>query len=235
MLTDLDKLEQYLVAHNADYDNENLLRREVAYKLLYDAFRNLELESGVSVSTVWLSKILGISRTPVREALQQLSTDGLIQIIQGQAVTIAARSAQEVFSALRVRELLEPENARLCATGIEATALSKLQELTHNMEEAARKGDRIAWSQADKAWHEVLCESCPNKLLGQMVLIARNRMYHRGSDEHVPVQYLVEGTHEHRRIIDAIAQQDDTTAAQLMLDHLQQLKENLFKRLSGSR
>jgi DNA-binding GntR family transcriptional regulator len=235
MVSNLEKVEYYLLEHKSDYDHENLLRREVAYRLLYDAFRNLELEAGVSVSTVWLSKIIGISRTPVREALQQLATDGLIQIIQGQAVTIAARSAQEVFNALRVRELLEPESARLCATGIETEALLILQDLTFAMEQAAHNGDRAAWSRADKEWHEVLCEACPNKLLGQMVLLARSRMYHRGSDEHVPVQYLVEGTKEHRQIIDAIAEHNDVIAAQLMRDHLQQLKENLFKRLSGSR
>jgi DNA-binding FadR family transcriptional regulator len=98
------------------------------------------------------------------------------------------------------------------------------------MERAARAGDRATWSQADQEWHVVMCEACPNKLLGQMVLQARNRMYHRGSDEHVPARYLEEGTEEHRRILEAVIAHDDEQAGQLMLDHLKQLKENLFKR-----
>jgi DNA-binding GntR family transcriptional regulator len=226
----LEKLEQYLLDHASDYDSESLLLREVAYKRLYHAFRNIELEPGEALSAVWLSKILGISRTPVREALQQLATDGLIQIIQGRAVAISARSPQEIYDALHVRELLEPASVRLCATGIAREDLEHLSRLTMEMEMAAVAGDQLGWSRADMEWHEILCTACPNKLLGEMVLLARNRMYHRGSDEHVPAEYLVEGTKEHRRVLDAIVSQDGDLAAQLMHDHLQELKENLFRR-----
>ncbi len=226
----LEKLEHYLLDHAADYSGDDLLLREVAYKRLYDAFRSVELEPGEPVSAVWLSKILGISRTPTREALQQLAADGLIQIFQGRAVAVAARSPQEVFDALQVRELLEPASIRLCATDIAAADLEKLLQLTQAMEQAARSADRAAWSRLDQAWHELLCAACPNKLLGLMVLQARSRMYHRGSDEHVPAEYLVEGTAEHRRVLDAIVAQDAAQAGQLMTDHLQQLKENLFRR-----
>ena len=230
MTTALEKLEQYLHEHEGDYDGENLLLREVAYKRLYDAFRAIELDPGELLSTVWLSKQLGISRTPIREALQQLATDGLIQLMQGRAVAIAARSPQEVYDALYVRELLEPASVRLCAIGIAEDALKRLQGLIDKMEAAAFDGDRVMWSRADQEWHEALCEACPNKLLGQIVLLAHNRMYHRGSAEHVPAQYLIQGTEEHRRVLDAIVAQDDAQAERLMLDHLEQLKENLFKR-----
>ncbi len=225
----LEKLESYLQQHAGDYDSNNLLR-EIAYKRLYDAFRNVELEPGEPISAVWLSKILGISRTPIREALQQLATDGLIQMIQGRAVAISARSPQEVYDALHVRELLEPASVRLCARGMPDSALEHLQELTHQMEQAAAVGDRASWSRADQEWHELLSDACPNKLLGQMVLLARNRMYHRGSADHVSAEYIIDGTTEHRRVVDAIATHDQEEAERLMLVHLQELKENLFRR-----
>ncbi|MCC6802252.1 MAG: GntR family transcriptional regulator [Anaerolineae bacterium] len=230
MTAALENLERYLRDHEADYASEHLLLRELAYKRLYDAFRNVELEPGESLSTVWLSKLLGISRTPVREALQQLATDGLIQIIQGRPVAAVARSPQEVFDALHVRELLEPASVRLCASGIADRDRERLARLMDAMEQAACDGDRATWSRADMQWHEVLCEACPNPLLGQMVLLARNRMYHRGSDEHVPAQYLKDGTLEHRRILEAIIAHEEERAASLMQDHLEQLKQNLLKR-----
>jgi DNA-binding GntR family transcriptional regulator len=226
----LEKLERYLLDHAADFPADSLLLREVAYKRLYDAFRAVELEPGEPVSAVWLSKILGISRTPVREALQQLAADGLIQMFQGRTVAVAARSPQEVFDALQVRELLEPACIRLCATDMAADDLARLRTLTEDMEAAARRGDRAAWSALDIEWHEVLCEACPNKLLWHMVMQARNRMYHRGSDEHVTADYLIDGTVEHRRVLDAIIAQDAAQADQLMLDHLHQLRDNLFRR-----
>ena len=182
------------------------------------------------MSTVWLSKVLGISRTPVREALQQLAVDGLVQMNQGRAVTNTARSPQEVYDALHVRELLEPESIRLCATDMSPEAKSRLQDLIDLMMVAAREEDRSGWSRADQEWHEILCNDCPNKLLGQMVLQARHRMYHRGSDENVSAQYLVQGTEEHRQIQAAIVAGDGQRAAQLTQDHLQKLKENIFRR-----
>ena len=226
----LEKLERHLIDHRVDFDGDNLLLREIAYKRLYDALKNMDLEPGEPLSTVWLSEILGISRTPVREALQRLATDGLIQMIQGRAVTVAARSPQEVYDALHVRELLEPENVRLCATGMPQAALNQLHHIMERMEQAAQAGDRVNWSQADQEWHEIICESCPNKLLGQMVMQARSRMYHRGSDELVPPQYIIEGTKEHKQIFDAITNGDGDRAAELMFNHLEELKENLFKR-----
>ena len=227
------KLEQYLNEHCEDYNGENMRLREVAYKRLYDALRNVDLEPGEPLPELQLSRALGLSRTPVREALQQLATDGLIQFIQGRAVTIAARSAQEVFDALHVRELLEPQSVKLCIQMITAEKLERLQELTSLMEQAANKTERAAWSKADREWHEILCNACPNKLLGQMVLLARNRMYHKGSDEYVTERYLIDGTAEHRRIVEAIVAHDGEKAERLTLHHLHQLRENILKRFGG--
>ena len=225
-----ERLEQYLSDHLHDWDDENSLLSEVAYNRLYDAIRNLELEPGEPLSTVWLSKVLGISRTPIREALQQLAVDGLVQMNRGRAVTNSARSPQEVYDALHVRELLEPESIRLCATEMSIEAKNRLQALMDRMIIAAREEDRASWSRADQQWHEILCTDCPNPLLGQMVLQARHRMYHRGSDENVSAKYLIQGTEEHRQIQVAIVAGDGDRAAQLTRDHLQQLKENIFRR-----
>ena len=226
----IEILEAYLREHPDEQDGDKRLLREVAYKRLYDALRNVDLESGDPLPEIRLSKALGISRTPVREALQQLATDGLIQIIQGRAVTISARSVQEVFDALHVRELLEPQALRLCAIGISESAIERLQQLTTIMEQTARSADRAAWSRADREWHELVSDACPNKLLGEMVLLARNRMYHKGSYEHVTEQYLIDGTDEHRQVVDAIIARDGDKAEQLMVEHLGQLKENILKR-----
>lgn len=224
------QIELYLQQHSPEFSDEKVLLSEVAYKRLYDALRNLELAPGEPLSTVWLSKVLGISRTPVRDALQQLAADGLVQIIQGQAVTIAARSPQEVFDALHVRELLEPESVRLCATDLPEVTKTRLNDLMSVMVSAAKEGDRSMWSKADQEWHEILCTQCPNKLLGQMVLQARHRMYHRGSDENVPARYLVQGTREHQKVQKAIIAGDGDGAARLMREHLNELKENMFRR-----
>jgi DNA-binding GntR family transcriptional regulator len=174
---------------------------------------------------------LGISRTPVREALQQLVQEGLLQVIPGRAITVASPSIQEVLDALHVRELLEPELVRLAAEALPEEALTRLRVLTEEMERAARAGDRPAWSKADIKWHETLCNHCPNRLLGQMVLQARNRIFNKIADEHVNNQYLIEGTLEHKQIVEALSARESQRVEQLMVDHIRNVRENMFNRL----
>jgi len=227
----MDKLEKYLLEQDdSDYSGSRLLR-EVAYSRLQDAILHAGLQPGNPLSETRISKALGISRTPVREALHQLAQDGLLQIIPGRAITVAAHSMQEVFDALHVRELLEPEVVRMAAESLPGEERDALQQLTDQMEQAARNGERRNWSRLDIRWHETLCNNCPNHLLGQLVIQARNRIYNKGADEHVTDQFLIEGTLEHRDIVNAIVARDSEKAQQLMLEHLRNVRDNMFKRL----
>jgi DNA-binding FadR family transcriptional regulator len=120
---------------------------------------------------------------------------------------------------------------RLAAEALSTDARRTLQELTQEMERAARVGDRPAWFKADIRWHEILSNGCPNQLLGQMAMQARNRLHNRGADNQVSDQYLIEGTQEHRQVLEAILVGEGETASQLMLEHIRNVRENMFKRL----
>ena len=103
----MNKLEHYL-ANQPDQltDNPSLLRREIAYERLKDALQHADLEPGEVLSEPRLSLALGISRTPVREAIQQLSQEGLVQVIPGRAVTVASPSVRSVLDVVHMRLLL---------------------------------------------------------------------------------------------------------------------------------
>jgi len=228
----MEKIEKYLANSPPVEETDSRLLREVAYDRLQDVIRNANLQPGDPLSENRLSKALDISRTPVREALQQLAQEGMIQIIPGRAITVAAPSMQDVRDALHVRELLEPEVVRLAAEALPYDEREALQEMTKEMEVAARARDRQRWSQIDIKWHQILCDFCPNRLLGHMVLQARNRMQNKGSDDHVTDQYLIDGTLEHKEVVDAIMARDGETAEKLMIEHIRQVRENTFKRLA---
>ena len=231
MANGMDKLEIYLLGMGPVDESDSRLLRQIAYDRLREAFQQADLQPGDPLSENRISKALGISRTPVREALQELAKDGLVQIIPGRAITVAAPSIQEVLDSLYVRELLEPEVMRLAAEALPAGACQTLQELTQEMERAARAGDRPAWFKADIRWHEILSNGCPNQLLGQMAMQARNRLHNRGADNQVSDQYLIEGTQEHRQVLEAILAGEGETASQLMLEHIRNVRENMFRRL----
>jgi len=227
----MEKLEKYLLEMDKGDEADSRLLRQIAYERLQDAIRHADLQPGEPLSETRISKALGISRTPVREALQQLAQEGLVQIIPGRAVTVAAPSMQEVLDAVHVRQLLEPELVRLAAEMLPADVMETLRAVIPEMEQAAETGDRAAWSKADSLFHETLSNHCPNRLLGQLVLQARNRVHQSTIDERTSAARLLERTEEHRQVVQAILARDGPTAERLMREHIEQLRQSIFKRL----
>lgn len=229
----MDEIEHYLVAHETDYPaNDSRLLREVAYDRLKDAIRHADVPPGEPISENRISKVLGISRTPVREALQMLSQEGLVEILPGRGVTVAARSFRQILDVLHIRSILEPDLTRQAAEKMSKEQLKNLWDALQRMEKAAAEKDRPGWSIADTAWHDILSEACPNQLLGELVLQLRNRVHRYASIDHkLRIRQLRNGTAEHRVIVEAIAAGDPEAASLAMLDHLDSLRKNLFDQL----
>lgn len=229
----MDELENYLLKYQTDYpENNSRLLRELAYERLKDALRHASLQPGEPLSENRISKALGISRTPVREALQMLSQEGLVEIIPGRAVFVASRSFRDVLDVLYIRLLLEPELARMAAEAITPEQLDVLLDCMDKMETAVINEDRPAWSKADTVWHEILSTACPNHLLGELVLQMRNRIHRYSSIDHqLKIEQLTMGTAEHRAVVNAIVDHNAPAAETAMREHLENLRSNLFSQL----
>jgi DNA-binding GntR family transcriptional regulator len=228
-----EKLAQYLDENPHQNAINGGSRREMAYTRIKDALRHADLEPGDVLSEVQLSRLLGISRTPIREALQQLEKEGLVQIIPGRAVTVASRSLKDVLDVLHLRMMLEPELIRLATENATAQQIDRLQIAIGAMEEAVRRDDYPAWSKADEVFHETLTFACPNRLLGETVVQLRNRVHHlANTDSKYHPQRLLACTVEHRQIVDAVAARDAQAAERAMREHIHKLREGLLNRLT---
>ncbi len=229
----MQKLENYLTQQATPASDTARTRREVAYARIKDALQHAGLTPGEPLSEVGLSKLLGISRTPVREALQQLAQEGLVQVIPGRAVTVASRSVKDVLDVIHLRSLLEPELARLVAESALPKQIKLLQETIQHMETALAEADYSAWSKADAVFHETMHEACPNPLLGETIVLLRNRVHHlANTDSRTNPARLAACTVEHRRVVEAVTNGDAVEAESAMRDHLVQLRISLFNQLS---
>jgi DNA-binding GntR family transcriptional regulator len=230
----MDRLETYLSEQPEKLTtSDTLLRREIAYERLKDALQHAELQPGEVLSETRLSRALGISRTPVREALQQLAQEGLVQVIPGRAVTVAAPSVRSVMDVVHLRLLLEPELVRLAAEAISASDTRKLLAAVDTMESACSVGDHLSWSRADTDFHDILGQACPNQLLADVVIQMRNRAHHLANiDSQTNPARLAACTAEHREIADYVAARDAEGASQSTRGHIELLRESLFSRLS---
>ena len=206
------------------------LLRDVAYERIKDAIRHGALQPGEPLSETKLSRLLGISRTPVREALQGLAQEGLVQVIPGRAITVAAPSIDDALNAIQVRSILEPAVVRLATDVIRAEQLEKLWQALLLMEDAVERSDRAAWTNADTHFHEIISASCPNQLLGGLALQIRNRMSYVAIDTRTSPERLAECTAEHRVIVERMAVRDAAGAEQAMRDHIKMLWGSTFRR-----
>ena len=213
-------------------EHEPRLLRDVAYERLKEAIRDGALRPGEALPESRVSAALQISRTPVREALQKLAQEGLVQILPNRAVTVAEPSLPDALNVLHVRSLIEPEIVRLVAEAITPEALGALQEAVADMTAAAEAGDRAAWSKADTVYHETLSSACPNALLGKLGLQMRNRIHFLATDAQTTAARLVTCTEEHRVVAEAIAEGDGEKAQEAMREHIHQLRTSFFRRLA---
>jgi DNA-binding GntR family transcriptional regulator len=230
----MDKLERYLSSQPTQLtEDSSLLRREIAYERLKDALQHADLEPGQVLSETRLSELLGISRTPVREALRQLSQEGLVQVIPGRAITVATHSLRSVLDVVHIRLMLEPELVRLTTDALSETDIDLLSDAVHDMEEACETEDQTSWSKADTRFHDVLGAACPNQLMGEIVTQMRNRAHHLANmDSQTNPPRLVACTTEHRDIVNSIEHRDWQAASEATRLHIENLRESLFSRLN---
>lgn len=228
----MDELAVYLTSRLHQFP-EDLTRRELAYARIKDAIQHAQLQPGDPLTEIRLSKLLGISRTPVREALQQLVQEGLAESTPGHAVTVATRTVQDLLDVIHIRSLLEPEQVRLAAEAIQPDQAEALERVMRRLEDAAGRHDLQGWAEADVTFHELLKDACPNQLLGETVVQLKTRVHHMANiDTHTDPERLTACTREHRAVVDAVRARDGAAAKAAMDAHIAALTNSLLKRIS---
>ena len=167
-----------------------------------------------------LAQRFAVSRTPVREALRQLATTGLIDVKprRGAFVTeVSPAQLEELFVAMGE---LEATCARLAALSMSPTERRRLQAFHERMGELAASGDAMGFAEANHAFHTMIYAGAHNVVLADMTAAMRRRLlpYRRA-------QFLLEGrpsrSHaEHETVVAAIVRGDAPGAHQAMLHHV---------------
>jgi DNA-binding GntR family transcriptional regulator len=163
---------------------------------------------------------LGMSRTPVREALIRLQNEGLIEVVPRHGMRVLPVSPSDMAEIYAVLSSLESTAAELAARrGLGAREVKPLETASRDMETALAAGDLDAWAAADERFHMFLVELSGNRLLAETVTnfwdrAHRARMFTlrmRPTPEH--------STREHRAVVKAIRAGDATTARELHRAH----------------
>lgn len=192
---------------------------DVYHQILLRIVRG-ELAGGLAVKSTLLARELGVSRTPVVQALHRLAADGLIRLELNKRAVVRPGAENWLVEVHQLRELLEPQAARLAATHLPADVLESLEKLS--VEASPHKSaDWLAKAQElDFALHLALADHCENLALGSA--IKKCWSFKRLSYEAIAEkpEVMESGWYEHKAILDALRRRDGETSAVAMLFHL---------------
>lgn len=178
------------------------------------------LPPGTQLLEAELAVLLGMSRTPVREAMIRLEQEGLVSITPRHGMRVLPISATDMREIYEVLTSLEPTAAELLARrSLPAAALAPLHQACAAMEAALAAGDRRAWAAADEAFHRGLVELCGNGRLAAMAMQVWDQS-HRARMFTLNMRPLpAASTAEHRAIMQAIAAGDGDAAREMFHRH----------------
>lgn len=194
-----------------------------AYQGLLAAIAEGRLKPGERVRETALAEELGISRTPIREALQRLARDGLVQLDARSGARVAELSLAAIQELYDLREILEGSTARLAALGATANDLQRLDAILEK--EAAHLGDPPALAKLNKLYHRTLCEAANNRYLTSAVATFSTTLLLLGPTTLAAHHRADESHREHRLIVEAIVKGDADGAEALMRGHIHRARE----------
>jgi DNA-binding GntR family transcriptional regulator len=200
-------------------------RADFVYETLRDAISDGRIPGGGRVREEEVARNLGVSRTPVREALQRLQQRGLLVLGPGRGLVVAQLGHDEVVELYAMREILEGSAARFAAMHATNEEVAKLHELQKQMGTA----DGDAHVTLNRCFHQAIYEAAHNRYLMQtleslhdslaLLRSATMRLPHRQRDSH----------EERRRIIAAIEKRDPVRAEEAAREHIRQAQRTRFK------
>lgn len=205
--------------------------RDVVFKKLRRAILLEELKAGERLTEIRLADRLGVSRTPIREAMRKLELEGLVVMVPRRGAVVAKISEKNLRDVLEIRRVLDMLCARLACERMSEEAKEKLNTACQDFEEAVKSGDLRDVAQKDVALHNIIIDATGNLTLQQMLDNLAEQMYR------YRVKYLKDDSQyqtlsrEHRAICKSIMSGDQETAVRLAKEHIDNQETAIIRQL----
>ena len=186
-----------------------------------------ELPFGSKLTEDELAKELGISRTPIREALNRLAQDRLVTVSPGRGAFVATFSFDDMVQLLEIRETLEGMAARLASNRITKETLEKLRQRLEATTQKQEHNGYKGYLDADRDFHECVISACGNHHLSQLMKSLQDRIQMLRSRSVMLPGRARNSFQEHMEIIDALSARDPDLAEEKIRTHIRNVKGDL--------
>jgi len=208
----------------------DLLSKKV-YRILKKEIIKGSFKPGDKVLEGKIAEQMGISRTPVREAIRGLAAEGFVVLSPNQGVVVRSVSAENIREVLQIHSALEGLAARLSCEVINEEELKELENYVKKMEKLANKKDSSGYSEIDLKFHELIVNNCGNKRLIEMRKnISDQAQRYRIGSLSIP-RRLKESLKEHQKILKAFKTKDPKKADSTSQKHIQNALKNILNKV----
>jgi DNA-binding GntR family transcriptional regulator len=204
-----------------------------AYSEVRAAVVDGRLAAGSIVVEADLAASLGISRTPIRQALRRLELEGYLQRDERGRLLVHGLTRKEVEDLFAVRQLLEGYGARLAAERISDAELERLEELLLADVDANRRGDAEELAVSNEQLHDLVLDASRNRTLVTVVRELRGRVYGLNAFAVGGAVHRHQFLEDHTQLVRLLREGDGIAAERLMHEHLGTAIEALAEGLSG--
>lgn len=176
-----------------------------------------------------LGEELGVSRTPVREALRQLELEGLVTIVPNKGAYVTGITPKDIRDIYTIRSYLEGLCARWATEHITEKQLDELEEIVYLAEYNARKEKHEQLFEQDGRFHRILYEASGSKILIHVLSDFHNYVQQIRKTAYTSGDRSIRSVEEHKQILNAIRDKDADRAEQLANAHMCKVIENMQK------
>ena len=209
--------------------NEYLPLRDVVFNTLRQAILKGELKPGERLMEIALADKLGVSRTPIREAMRKLELEGLVVMIPRRGAQVANITEKDLNDVLEVRIALESMAIEKACKRMTEEQMLKMRRAEKDFERVMAEGNLVRIAEADVEFHEIIYQAADNARLYQVLSNLREQMYR------YRVEYLKEEDtrnqliREHEELSRAIRERDVEKAQELSFRHLENQRQAIIR------
>ncbi len=208
----------------------NVTLAEKAYRAIKDAIVNLELKPGQFIYEKEIADLLKVSRTPVREALGQLKSEQMVEVLPQKGIKVALISEKKVKEARFVRESLEiscfrgvskkwnPNSEKCKQLYVDISQVLKLQE------KGIKNNDYFLFLKFDEKFHYYILSFINNDTLISVISQMRDHLNRVRYLELQESKHMVNVMHQHKKIFQAITENNEKKVVQLLIEHFHKFK-----------
>ena len=220
---DIREVDYGEIGFSAGQINNKLPKTIQVYECLRDAIISMKLRPGAAIVEKHICEALGISRTPLREAIIQLAAESLVVVKPGGGTFVNLIVLNEVLGGQITRETLEKRLVRLAARHFDASFASQFEVALFQQEIAAKNKNMNEFFDLDNRFHRLICECSGfpkgwRTLHGATGQVDRIRRYALPKSDH-----YIESLHEHHEIYEHIKERNEDAAAEVFQRHIDHL------------